>query len=88
MTLGLTLFWLVDVVGFLTFLYLLLREYNFMTNILESASKIVFLLMTLAVIVGLFTKILDPKDFMVLASMAFTFYFSAKGDSTKPYAGK
>jgi hypothetical protein len=88
MTLGLTLFWLVDVVGLLTFTYLLLRDFNFMPNILESASKIVFLLMTLAVIVGLFTKILDPKDFMVLASMCFTFYFAQKGDPSKVYAGK
>ena len=53
-----------------------------------SASKIVFVLMTLAVIAGLFTKVIDPKDFMVLASMAFTFYFSNKGDSNQPYAGK
>lgn len=44
--------------------------------------------MTLAVIAGLFTKVIDPKDFMVLASMAFTFYFSNKGDSNQPYAGK
>jgi hypothetical protein len=88
MTLGLFIFWLVDVVGLLIFTYLLLREFNFMMNILESASKIVFLLITVAVIAGLFVGKLDPKDFMVLASMAFTFYFSAKGDTTKPFAGK
>jgi hypothetical protein len=44
--------------------------------------------MALAVVAGLFTKILDPKDFMVLASMAFTFYFANKGEVSKPYAGK
>jgi uncharacterized membrane protein AbrB (regulator of aidB expression) len=90
MTLGLTLFWLVEIVGLLTFTYLLLREFNLMTNLLESASKIVFILTALAVVAGLFTKILDPKDFMVLASMAFTFYFSNKGDTSGklPYAGK
>ena len=59
-----------------------------MQNILTSASKVVFLLMTLAVVAGLFTGILDPKDFMVLASMAFTFYFANKGDTTQVYAGK
>ena len=57
-------------------------------QILESASKIVFVIMTLAVVAGLFTKILDPKDFMVLASMTFTFYFANKGDSSLPFAGK
>ena len=57
-------------------------------QILESASKLVFLLMTVAVVAGLFTKVLDPKDFMVLASMAFTFYFANKGDSSLPFAGK
>jgi hypothetical protein len=49
--------------------------------------------MTLAVIVGLFLNKIDPKDFMILASMAFTFYFSNKGETnppagTAPYAGK
>lgn len=57
-------------------------------KILESASKIVFIIMTLAVVAGLFTKILDPKDFMVLASMAFTFYFANKGESSQQFLGK
>lgn len=49
-----------------------------MTNILSSASKIVFIMMAAAVI-GLtaFGKV-DPKDFIILASMAFSFYFAAK----------
>jgi hypothetical protein len=47
-----------------------------MTSILKSASKIVFIVMALAVVAGLFTKVIDPKDFMVLASMSFVFYFS------------
>lgn len=59
-----------------------------MGNLLKSASKLVFLLMTLAVIFGLFLGKIDPKDFMVLASMAFAFYFANKGDNTQPYAGK
>jgi hypothetical protein len=57
-------------------------------QILESASKLVFLLMTIAVVAGFFLKILDPKDFMVLASMAFTFYFANKGSSENNYLGK
>ncbi len=59
-----------------------------MQNILASASKIVFILMTLAVIAGLFLNKIDPKDFMILASMAFAFYFANKGDPGAPYAGK
>lgn len=31
---------------------------------------------------------LESKDFMVLASMAFAFYFAHKGDQKLPYAGK
>jgi len=57
-------------------------------NILESASKIVFILIALAVIGLTFLKIIEAKDFMTLAVMVFTFYFSAKGDNSKPYAGK
>lgn len=64
-----------------------------MSNIITSASKIVFIGMALAVIAGLFTGHIDSKDFMVLASMAFTFYFANKGESNPaagaaPYAGK
>ncbi len=44
--------------------------------------------MALAVIAGLFLKVIDPKDFMVLASMAFTFYFANKGESSQEFAGK
>jgi hypothetical protein len=62
-------------------------------KILSSASKIVFILMCGATITGLFLNKIDPKDFMVLASMAFTFYFSNKGDANStggdmPYLGK
>jgi hypothetical protein len=59
-----------------------------MSEILKSASKIVFVLMCVATIAGLFTGKIDPKDFMVLASMAFTFYFANKGDQNAPFAGK
>ncbi len=59
-----------------------------MANVMKSASKIVFILMAIAVIAGLFVGKIDPKDFMVLASMAFTFYFSNKGETSSDYAGK
>lgn len=57
-------------------------------NILESASKIVFIIMALAVVGLTSFQVVDAKDFMMLAAMAFTFYFSSKGDESKKYAGK
>ena len=57
-------------------------------QILQSASKIVFVLMAIATIIGMFYGKIDPKDFMILASMAFSFYFANKGDSSQPFAGK
>ena len=57
-------------------------------EILKSASKIVFILMAFAVIGGMFTGVIDPKDFMILAGMAFSFYFANKGEPSQPYAGK
>lgn len=49
-------------------------------EILKSASKIVFLMIALTTCITFGLGMLDSKDFMVLASMAFTFYFSFKGD--------
>ena len=59
-----------------------------MQNVLTSASKTVFILMTLATVAGMFLGKIDPKDFMTLASMAFAFYFANKGDPSQPFAGK
>lgn len=55
-----------------------------MKNIFNSASKLVFVLMAAAVI-GLtaFGKV-DAKDFIVLSSMAFSFYFAKKQDDSNP----
>jgi hypothetical protein len=51
-------------------------------ELLKSAAKIVFLMMTVAVIAGLFIGKVESKDFMVLASMVFVFYFANKGETT------
>lgn len=59
-----------------------------MDNILTSASKIVFILMAVAVVVLTFVGKVDPKDFMMLAGMAFSFYFANKGEANTPFAGK
>lgn len=45
-------------------------------------------MMAVAVIAGLFADKIDSKDFMVLAAMAFSFYFANKGETNEPYAGK
>ena len=57
-------------------------------QIVTSASKIVFIVMALATVAGMFFGKIDPKDFMTLASMAFAFYFANKGDPSQPFAGK
>lgn len=60
-----------------------------MNNILGSASKIVFIMMALGVHAALFTGKITGEQYMVLAGMAFTFYFANKGESNgQPFAGK
>ncbi|MFA6163441.1 MAG: hypothetical protein WC685_08435 [Methylobacter sp.] len=57
-------------------------------EILKSASKVVFVLMALATIGALFLGKISGDQFLLLAGMAFSFYFSNKGDTTQPFAGK
>lgn len=53
-----------------------------MKTIFNSASKIVFVLIALAVIGLTIIGKVDPKDFMVLASMVFAYYFTRdKGET-------
>ncbi len=47
-----------------------------MQKIYSSASKIVFIVITVALVGLTFQGIVDPKDFMMLASMVFAFYFT------------
>ena len=47
-------------------------------TILKSASKIVFLFMALALVGLTIVGIVEAKDFVMLASMAFVFYFTKK----------
>lgn len=57
-------------------------------EILKSASKVVFVLMAIATIGALFIGKISGDQFLLLAGMAFSFYFSNKGDATQPFAGK
>ncbi len=59
-----------------------------MNTITSSASKIVFILMAVAVVGLTAWGKVDAKDFIVLASMAFSFYFANKGETGADYAGK
>lgn len=59
-----------------------------MNSIFTSASKIVFILLTITACAGFFFGKLEAKDFMVLSGMAFGFYFSHKGSENEPFAGK
>jgi hypothetical protein len=58
-----------------------------MSQILKSASKLAFLALTISACAGFFLGRLEPKDFMLLATSAFTFYFSNKGEGGN-FAGK
>lgn len=57
-------------------------------ELLKSASKMVFILLAITACAGFLLGKLEAKDFMLLASMAFAFYFSFKGKSGEEYAGK
>lgn len=53
------------------------------TELLQSASKVVFIAIALAVIVALFAGKITGEQFMMLASMAFTFYFAKPASKTE-----
>lgn len=50
-------------------------------RIFQSASKIVFVLVAVTSAVGLFTGHFESKEWMVLASMAFTYYFGVQNQA-------
>lgn len=57
-------------------------------KIFQSASKLMFLILGASACIGFFIGRLEAKDFMLLSGMAFSFYFSNKGDQTQIFAGK
>jgi hypothetical protein len=44
--------------------------------------------MALATVGALFVGKITGEQFLVLTGMAFSFYFSSKGNTRQPYAGK
>lgn len=59
-----------------------------MTKIFSSASKIVFVMVAIGVHAALFTGKITGEQYMVLAGMSFTFYFSHKGSEENNFLGK
>ena len=64
-----------------------------MVNLLESATKIVFMFLAISACIAFFIGKLEQDNFMNLCLMAFTFYFAYKGsdtvvEKTEPFAGK
>lgn len=58
-------------------------------NIMTSASKLVLLIITAALVAGLFTGKVSEDTFKVAALMVLTYYFTRKGDNPElPYGGK
>lgn len=57
-------------------------------RLLGSASKLVFLILTLSACMGFHTGRLSEGNFMILVSSAFAFYFGSKGEMGQPFAGK
>jgi hypothetical protein len=51
-------------------------------KIFNSASKLVFVLMAIGALILTTIKVMDVKDFVVLTSMAFSFYFSKPSNPT------
>lgn len=62
-----------------------------MSKIFSSASKIVFILLTITACIGFLMGLLPVDQFMILAIAASSFYFSNKGsqgDGNEPFLGK
>ena len=55
---------------------------------LTSASKFVFILLAVTACIGFAAGLLEAKDFMLLATGAFSFYFANKGDNSQAFLGK
>lgn len=52
--------------------------------ILSSASRIVLIIMTIALCIFTYLGQVDWKDFVVLISVVFTYYFTKNGSATTP----
>lgn len=58
-----------------------------MKNVIRSASKIVFIMMATGINIALFVGKINGDQYMMLAAMAFAFYFSKSNSSTTTSSG-
>jgi len=54
-----------------------------MLKMINSASRLVLILTTITVCAAFLSGILEPKEFMMLASMVFAFYFTKTNSTQK-----
>jgi hypothetical protein len=47
-----------------------------MFEVIAAASRIVLILFTIAICIAFLMRVLEPKEFMILAGMVFSFYFT------------
>lgn len=53
-----------------------------MKNIIKDLKSLITVMITVALIVAMFMKMIEPKDFFAIALMVFTYYFTRKTDNT------
>lgn len=51
-------------------------------KIIKDLKSLITVLITVALIVAVFMKMIDPKDFFAIALMVFTYYFTKKDTPT------
>ena len=56
-----------------------------MKNIVKDLKSLITILITIALIVLTFMKMIEPKDFFAIALMVFTYYFTKKTDTTPSF---
>lgn len=57
-------------------------------ELLKSASKIVFILMAVGLVILTMFGVVDPNLFENVCLMVFTYYFAYKGNEENKYLGK
>ena len=50
-------------------------------KIIKDLKSLITVLITVALIVATFMKMIDPKDFFAIALMVFTYYFTKKDNT-------
>ena len=59
-----------------------------MNNFFGSVTNVVLILISTVASAAFLMGLLEAKDFMLLAGMVFTFFFTKPADPTQPFGGK